>query len=78
MQYSYDIIYKKDKEYLAIDVLSRLHGVESNCFTTSLWLFELLKRLKDSCLTDENLQTIISAKQQDTNAYEDYFWHQGN
>lgn len=62
IQYDYDIIYKKGKENVVTNALSRILRVEVNFLTTNILPFELLQKVEAFWGHDKYLKTIIVAK----------------
>ncbi|KAK8949103.1 hypothetical protein KSP39_PZI005439 [Platanthera zijinensis] len=78
MGYEFTVQYKRGKETVCVDALSRVHDSPdaSLCVLVTLQS-DLLNLIRQSWVEDERLQQIIAAKTADIGAYPKYLWQQG-
>ena len=74
MGYDYDISYKKGKENLVADALSRMNSAKLMVMAVFGISSELMSEIEKSWDTDEELQSLISQLQQNTLQSSVYSW----
>jgi len=60
MGFDYEICYKKDRENVVVDGLSRIPTAKLTAISMSSISSEILEQVKQSWLTDDNIQVVIS------------------
>ena len=74
MGYDYDICYKKGKENVAADALSRIHCSELLAMAVSSVSSNLMSEIQKSWEDDSSLKLIISQLQQNSLPHSPYVW----
>jgi hypothetical protein len=72
--YDYEIIYKKGKENVVVDALSRKYEEEGSLFSLSFIVVDWLKEVFHEWFQDPKISSLIQQLQQDTNASLRYTW----
>lgn len=77
MGYDYDIVYKRGKENLAADALSRALSGEITIMVVNVISSDLLERVRKGWEADEGMQRLIKELEQDPNRGEKFTWSRG-
>lgn len=73
--YDFEIIYKKGKQNVVVDALSRKDkDVESLLYAISIHQPEWILEARDEWKNDEEVWTLIHKLQQDPSAYDTFSW----
>ena len=72
--YDYEIIYKKGKDNIVVDALSRQHEEDGCLFALSLLVPNWIEEVCQKWLTYLTLSRIIQRLQEDPNPPIDYTW----
>jgi hypothetical protein len=70
--YGYEIIYKKVKEIVVVDVLSQKYEKEGSIFSLSFIVADWLNEIHNGWLTDPKISSIIQQLQMALHAYQGY------
>jgi hypothetical protein len=70
--YYYEIIYKKGKENVVVDALSRKYDKEGSLFSLSFIVVDWLKEVSHKWFQDPKLYSLIQQLQQDPHASSGY------
>jgi hypothetical protein len=73
--YDYEIIYKKGKENVVVDALSRKYEEDGSLFSLSFIVTDWLQEVHQEWLQDPKLSRLIQTLQQDPQASPGYSWH---
>jgi hypothetical protein len=72
--YDYEIIYKKGKDNVVVDALSRKHEEEDSLFDLSFLVLDWIEEVCQECLTHPTISGIIQRLQEDPNPPIGYTW----
>jgi hypothetical protein len=73
--YDYEIIYKKGKENVVVDSLSRKYEEDESLFSLSFIVTDWLQAVHQEWLQDPKLSRLIQTLQQDPQGAPRYSWH---
>jgi hypothetical protein len=73
--YDYEIIYKKGKENVVVDALSRKYEEEGSLFSLSFLVTDWLQVVRQEWLQDPKISSLIQQLQHDPQAAPGYSWH---
>jgi hypothetical protein len=66
--YDYEIIYKKGKENVVVDALSRKYEEEGSLFSLSFIVVDWVNEVHNEWFTNPNISSLIQQLQHDSNA----------
>jgi hypothetical protein len=72
--YDYEIIYKKGKENVVVDALSRKYEEEGSLFSLSFIVVDWLNAVHHEWFQDSKTSSLIQQLQHDSNASPGYTW----
>jgi hypothetical protein len=75
--YDYDILYKKGKENVVVDAISRKYKVDRSLFSLSFIVIGWLQEVFQEWLQDPKLSKLIQTLQHDPQDFPGYSWHHG-
>lgn len=75
MGFEFEIHYKERRENKAADALSRIEGAELLPLILNSVSMDLMQQIRDSWITDSQVQKLISELQQNSQSHPHYSWH---
>lgn len=75
--YEFEICYKKGRDNIAADALSRSPSLQPTCHALSTVTTDLLQSIKDSVLADVKLRELIKDLEDNSTAHSHYQWRAG-